>query len=369
MNQSPSETDCPLVSVIVRTHGQRGNLLRECLHSIVSQDYRPLEINVVEDGGHHSSTVADEFRNINGIVLNYLSLSPSGRCVAGNAGLAAAEGSWINFLDDDDQFLPGHLRHLVEHIRLRPQLKGVYGISLEVPTDIHSLTPLSYSESPARETPTKPFSRWRLWRETPFPIQACLFDRRLFEQYGGLDPALDNLEDWHLWMRYFSNEPIGCVEEVTSKFRVPADPILLTDRQKSHHEYRRIIEQKQREIMVTVSGSEFEEVAEEAFRDHLSPDILAISHESSGAGWPIRSMLGIIRAARRVQRKLRRLIRRSDPHILQLIRDISSGAPHDTYTMPVTDVLSLLPELQSRHEFADLRIIQLLYRCLGQQRN
>ncbi|MCH2201040.1 MAG: glycosyltransferase [Fuerstiella sp.] len=369
MNQSPSETDCPLVSVIVRTHGRRGNLLRECLHSIVSQDYRPLEINIVEDGGRHSSTIVHEFKNIHGIVVNYLSLSPSGRCVAGNAGLAAAKGSWINFLDDDDQFLPGHVRLLVEHIRLRPELKGVYGLSLQVPTDIHSLAPLSYSESSATKTPTEPFSRWRLWRETPFPIQACLFDRKLFEQYGGLDPALDNLEDWHLWMRYFSNEPIGCIEEVTSKFRVPTDPILLTERQKSHHKYRRIIEEKQREIPVTVLGSEFEEVAKEVFRKNLSSKILAIADDPSNANWAIHSMLGVIRAARWVQRMFHRLVGRSDPHIIQLLRDISNGTPDDAYTMPLADVLSLLPELQSRHKFADLRILQLLFRCLGRKQN
>lgn len=365
MTPPPSATKHPLVSIIVRTHGQRGSLLRECLQSVVNQEYRPLEVNIVEDGGSRSTSVVSEFDNLPGIVMNYHSLPPSGRCVAGNTGLAAATGRWINFLDDDDQLLPGHVRLLVERFRNKPHLKGVYGISLQIPTDVHSLEPLSYSESSPRRLPTEPFTRWKLWHEAPFPIQACLFDRALFVRHGGLDPVLDQLEDWHLWMRYFSSEPIDVVEEVTSVFRIPADPAQLDRRQQSFQHYRPVIAEKQRDITVTLSRTEFLQIATMELRNNLSPEIIAVADHLPGAGRPIRSLLTMIRVARSSWRNLRMLVQRIDPGIRRHLRELSSAKPDDTFTMSVADVLSLMPELQSRHDLADFRILENVLRRLG----
>ena len=53
------------------------------------------------------------------------------------------------------------------------------------------------------------------------PIQAILFKRKLFEQYGGFDEDVDYLEDWLLWTKYSINHTFKYVPKTTSLFRTP----------------------------------------------------------------------------------------------------------------------------------------------------
>ena len=53
------------------------------------------------------------------------------------------------------------------------------------------------------------------------PIQTVMFEKALFEQYGGFRENLDALEDWDLWLRYAAHEDFEYVGEVTSLYRVP----------------------------------------------------------------------------------------------------------------------------------------------------
>lgn len=55
------------------------------------------------------------------------------------------------------------------------------------------------------------------------PIQAILFKRCLYEQRGGFDVELDQLEDWNLWLRFGFGNRFSYVPKTTSLFRSPAD--------------------------------------------------------------------------------------------------------------------------------------------------
>ena len=102
----------PLVSVIVRTKDRPG-LLGTALRSIASQDYRPIEVLLINDGGCDLDigTVKTILVNCS---LNYIHFEKSrGRAVAGNEGILHAKGRYIGFLDDDDEFYPDHLSVLV----------------------------------------------------------------------------------------------------------------------------------------------------------------------------------------------------------------------------------------------------------------
>lgn len=48
----------------------------------------------------------------------------------------------------------------------------------------------------------QPFNRLLLYTFNYIPIQSIMFQKSLYEEYGGFDEKLDNLEDWDLWVRY-----------------------------------------------------------------------------------------------------------------------------------------------------------------------
>lgn len=76
------------------------------------------------------------------------------------------------------------------------------------------------------------------------PIQAMLFQRRLFEERGGFDVELEQLEDWNLWLRFGFARQFVYVPKTTSMFRTPVDMDARRERHLKLHEA--YIEAKQR---------------------------------------------------------------------------------------------------------------------------
>jgi glycosyltransferase involved in cell wall biosynthesis len=87
----------PLVSVIVPVYnGER--YLAEALDSVLKQDYRPLEVLVVDDGStDNSAQIARSYGQV-----HCIQQPNQGVSAARNAGIAASHGEFISFLDQDD---------------------------------------------------------------------------------------------------------------------------------------------------------------------------------------------------------------------------------------------------------------------------
>jgi len=107
----------PLVSVIVPVHsGER--FLASALESIFQQDYDPYEVIVVDDGStDRSAEIVRSYRDI-----HYLHQSAQGVSVARNAGVSAARGEFIAFLDQDDIWTPNKLSVQMTHFLERPDV-------------------------------------------------------------------------------------------------------------------------------------------------------------------------------------------------------------------------------------------------------
>lgn len=113
----------PLVSVIVPTKDRCG-LLREALASVraLEGDDLRLEVIVADNGSvDDTAVVAAE----HGAVL--VRTDTPGAAAARNAGMRAATGDYLAFLDDDDIWLPGNLRPHLALLASRPELDAVVG--------------------------------------------------------------------------------------------------------------------------------------------------------------------------------------------------------------------------------------------------
>ena len=97
--------------------------LREALQSVIEQDYRPIEV-VVVDGGSTDDTVAIA-RSFPGVEV--LPAPVLGIAEAWNVGVAATRGPLLAFQCHDDIWAPGKLRRQVEHLRAHPDLGLVVG--------------------------------------------------------------------------------------------------------------------------------------------------------------------------------------------------------------------------------------------------
>lgn len=115
----------PLVSVVMPTYN-RAAMLAPAIASVVGQTYPDWELLVVDDGSDDETPE----------VLAELSAEPRIRALrvehggvgaARNAGLAAAQGTLVAYLDDDNAMHPGWLRSVVWAFEQRPRAEVLYG--------------------------------------------------------------------------------------------------------------------------------------------------------------------------------------------------------------------------------------------------
>jgi GT2 family glycosyltransferase len=258
----------PLVSVLVRTMPGFGGRLKEALASIAAQTYARVHLVVVEDGGDTARCTLEAVLATGRFSeVTYIALPQSGRCGAGNAALAAAKGELVCFLDDDDLFYADHLEVLVNSWSENPELGAVYGLAYEVRTEVISQEPWVYKDLVHSLMFRQPFSRSLLWHHNFMPIQTVLFQRKLFEQYGGFDPDLDNLEDWNLWVRYSLKHDFLMVPKVTSLYRVPASVEKALQRQSVLDDYYGKAQAKHAQLKIELSPPEILKMAEQLSKE------------------------------------------------------------------------------------------------------
>ncbi len=245
----------PLVSIIVRTCG-RPNVLRECLISLRNQTYKNLEVIVVEDGENKSENmIKEEFSDLN--VIYKATIKKQGRCLVGNLGMQLANGKYLNFLDDDDLFFADHVETLVQALLKHPKYKLAYTTSFESKIEVKSREPkYEYIEESRVLVHNRPFSRVRLLTMNLFPIQAVMFEKTIFEKYGGLDEELDNLEDWEMWQRFSTENAFLYVPKTTSLYRVPAKAENYKERQEELDSYYKKAKEKVDSRKITIEPQE-----------------------------------------------------------------------------------------------------------------
>jgi glycosyltransferase involved in cell wall biosynthesis len=120
-----------LASVVICTHN-RAESLGECaLASLSHQDYRPLEVVVVDDASMDDTPrVAAESRAAFQHFTYVRNDRPRGLCYARNLGVRQAAGDVIAFMDDDAWAFPDWLSELIKSYEADARVVCVGGRSL-----------------------------------------------------------------------------------------------------------------------------------------------------------------------------------------------------------------------------------------------
>ncbi len=210
--------DPPKVSVIVRTK-DRPDLLAEAFGSLRAQTFSDFETIVANDG---DAIPEAALAPVPGLALRIVRPEPpGGRVRALNAGLAAARGTFIAYLDDDDVYLPAHLATLVAAL----EEKGDFGAAF---SGVDQIAQRRGPDGLWRDEALlfrygRPFDANRILFKNDVPLIALLHRRDLVEKIGPFDTAFDLFEDWDFLIRLSRVTRLYHVPETTAVYRVRDD--------------------------------------------------------------------------------------------------------------------------------------------------
>ena len=194
MNDGPG--GAPRVSVVLRTK-DRPRLLAEALESLRAQTDPDFETLVVNDGGALDSAILEPAP---GRRLRLLTPpAPGGRTRALNAGLAAATGRYVAYLDDDDLYHPDHLASLAGFLDGTDEYGAAYSSVEQVVQTLGADG--RYHDAGTRFVFGHAFDRDRILFKNDVPLIALMHRRELGERVGGFDEAFDLYEDWDFLVR------------------------------------------------------------------------------------------------------------------------------------------------------------------------
>ncbi|XOB99856.1 glycosyltransferase [Pseudomonadota bacterium DY0742] len=119
--------DCPLVSVAIITYNQK-KFLRECIESILAQDYPNIEIVIADDAssdGTQDMLIEYEKKFPGKFVLRLANVNGG---ITANSNLAhfACSGKYIAWMGGDDVMLPGKISKQVFFMEANPECTICY---------------------------------------------------------------------------------------------------------------------------------------------------------------------------------------------------------------------------------------------------
>jgi len=207
-----------LVSCVIPTY-KRSDTLGRALDSILSQTYKNLEVLVVDD----NEIGSQESLEVKGIIDSYtdqrVKLVTQPKHINGaearNAGIRAAKGEFVAFLDDDDEWHPQKVESQLAYLNENPNYKGCSVLYNEYKDDVlvHSCPPYT-----ADNLFQKIFRR-----EVAVFTSTVLLNRQCLIDSGMFDINLKRHQDLQMLLRFTKKYEMGVIPEYLVKLHLDSD--------------------------------------------------------------------------------------------------------------------------------------------------
>lgn len=305
----------PLVSVVIPCFRQ-AHFLPDALASVFAQTHPAVEAVVVNDGSDDNT---DEVARSYGSRIKYVSQKNAGLPTARNAGIEAATGKYLLFLDADDLLHERAIEWLVSATDGREDVLAVCGWRKFSGTLANTID-RDFIIAPGDAFP-------RLIHANLTPPNANLCSRSMVNAVGRFETSLRSCEDWDLWLRLvIAGATFVTVPQVGAYYRQTPGSM------STNHE--RMLVTRTEVLLRTHAGF------------CAKPELLA------------RWGTELATAAQRVRRRLR--AQRIRPDLIAALTDVLAALARAGFPAPLGGKESLLARVVGR-EWAD-RLLLAYYR-------
>ena len=198
----------PLVSIIVPSYNQ-GKFIKETIDSVLSQDYRPIELLVID--GCSTDTTVNVLESFGySAELKWISEPDNGVTDAVNKGLARAGGEILAIQSSDDVYLPGAISAAVDFMRGHNDVALVYG-------DVELIN--EHSEVIGNDIlPPFTFKEY-VGRFTYIPQPATFFRAEFAREIEGWRKEMSYAADADYWMRIAVKHKVVKLDKLMARYR------------------------------------------------------------------------------------------------------------------------------------------------------
>ena len=208
------DSSADLISVVIPTKNRAQRLIK-AIASAQQQIDANLEILIVDDASTDATESVVRSLSSNDSRVKYFRHHQSaGGGAARNTGIANATGSFVAFLDDDDEWQDNKLKVQLELLKGEPFAVAVSSSFLLIRS----------GQKDQLITIASPGDRQQLLKSNHLGgASVCLAWRKVLISIGGLDPSLRSCQDWDLWLKLHKQGSIVVSQEPLVKYYVHDD--------------------------------------------------------------------------------------------------------------------------------------------------
>ncbi|MEM6374717.1 MAG: glycosyltransferase family 2 protein [Pseudomonadota bacterium] len=222
----------PTVSVVLPTFN-RAQILPAAMRSVLDQDYRDLELIVVDDAS--TEDIEAVVKAVDDPRVRYMRMPHNGGAAAArNFGLQDVRGQYIAFQDSDDLWLPGKLTRQVELLEAQPPEVGVVtGLKILYGRDkgwVYGPGRVDCAPDPANRLKLSQDQVRHSLLENRISLQNALFRRDCMPDMVWFDPLAKANNDWEFVVRLVQHAKIYEVIEPVVYAAISDDSISMRPR-------------------------------------------------------------------------------------------------------------------------------------------
>jgi glycosyltransferase involved in cell wall biosynthesis len=185
----------PLVSVIIPAY-QVAVFIRAAIDSVLAQTCSDNEIIVINDGSPDTEELEKRLAAY-AHLITYIRQPNQGAGAARNAGIRAARGEFIAFLDGDDVWLPEFLSAQINLINSDDGYDLVYADAANITgSSVSRLTNMDFNPSVGLVT-----AESLITAQCNVVTSSVVARRKLIVEVGLFDEDFPNSQDFDLWLR------------------------------------------------------------------------------------------------------------------------------------------------------------------------
>lgn len=200
------------ISVVTPSFNQ-GSFLRECIESVITQDYPYIEYIII-DGGSTDDSV-DIIQDYQEQITHWCSKPDGGQFEAIQTGFSRSKGEVMCWINADDKYHPGAFKTVAEVFQKKPEIEWITG------------RPTAYNEKGEITHIFDTLPRWSrenyltgAYHKCCIQQESTFWRRSLWQKAGNhMNTGLQYAGDFELWVRFFRYAQLYTVDALLGGFR------------------------------------------------------------------------------------------------------------------------------------------------------